>query len=358
MVKANPQFKNNGELKEIILSCMDISPVKKAEEERDRIITLSQDLICIEGIDGYFKYIKPAWEIMIGYSKNELLSQTLLNFIHPDDRSLKEHLNRKFSEGQNTVNFENRFICRDGSIRTILWTATYFKSEKLIYSIGKDITDRKKINQALRENEERFHQLFENMSSGVAVYEAIKNGEDFMFKDFNKTAEKIDQISRDELIGKSVIQKFPSIIEFALFDVFQSVWRTVIPKNHPIKFYNDNRISGWRENFVYRLPSGEIVSIYNDITERILAENKIKFQAMLLELVGQSVIAIDTDGKITYWNKASEQIYGWSTEEIIGKSIFEINIFPKDEMKTKVISEKEFTKVLIPPLRGVRGGSY
>ena len=60
---------------------------KLAEEERDRILTLSQDLICIAGMDGYFKFLNPAWERTLGYTQEELLAEPFLNFILPDDHA-------------------------------------------------------------------------------------------------------------------------------------------------------------------------------------------------------------------------------------------------------------------------------
>ena len=60
----------------------------QTEEERDRILTLSQDLICIAGIaEGFFKYVNPAWQNALGYTPEELLSRPFLDFIHPDDRA-------------------------------------------------------------------------------------------------------------------------------------------------------------------------------------------------------------------------------------------------------------------------------
>ena len=74
----------------------------------------------------------------------------------------------------------------------------------------------------------------------------------------------------------SVLQVFPGIKDFGLFELLKRVWQTGKPENHPVAMYNDERISGWRENFVYQLPSGEIVVIYTDETSRMEAEQELK----------------------------------------------------------------------------------
>ncbi len=113
------------------------------------------------------------------------------------------------------------------------------------------------------------------MSSGVAVYEAINDGEDFVFKDMNKAGERIGKINRAEIIGKKVTEAFPEVKKLGLFEVFQRVWRTGKPEYHPCSFYEDERIFQWVENHVYKLPSGEIVTVYDDITTRKQAEEKL-----------------------------------------------------------------------------------
>lgn len=116
-----------------------------------------------------------------------------------------------------------------------------------------------KMENELKYNENRYRSLFNYMSSGVAVYTAFNNGEDFIIIDFNESAENIESIKKEEVIGKKVTDAFPGVKDFGLFEVFQRVYKTGSPEHHPITQYMDKRITGWRDNFVYKLPSGEIV---------------------------------------------------------------------------------------------------
>ena len=122
--------------------------------------------------------------------------------------------------------------------------------------------------QRLKESEFRYRALFENMGRASAVYRAERNGADFILVDFNRAAEEMGLLSRNQVIRRSVLEVFPGVKEFGLFDVFRRVWQTGESECHPVAEYKDNRIKGWRENFVYKLPSGEIVAVYSDQTER------------------------------------------------------------------------------------------
>ena len=185
-----------------------------------------------------------------------------------------------------------------------------------------------KKDESLRESEEKFKSLFENMRSGVAVYEAENNGEDFIFKDLNKAGEQIDKIARGELIGKSVLKIFPSVKDFGLFDVLQRVWKTGQPEHHPITIYKDERITGWRENYIYKLPSGEIVAVYDDVSERKQMEEALqeseKNLSITLNSIGDAVIATDTKGCVTRMNPIAEKLTGWSLSEAKGHPLIEV----------------------------------
>lgn len=124
----------------------------------------------------------------------------------------------------------------------------------------------------IEEGEKRYRALFDNMSNCVAIYTAVDDGQDFIFKDLNRAGEKSENTSRSEVLGRRVTEAFPAVSDFGLLDVFRRVWRTGKPEQHPITLYQDDRISGWRENYVYKLPTGEIVAVYEDVTEQKVAE--------------------------------------------------------------------------------------
>jgi PAS domain S-box-containing protein len=146
--------------------------------------------------------------------------------------------------------------------------------ELCILNVIRDITNRKRTEEQLKQNEIRFRSLFENMSNNVAIFEVVGDGHDFIFKNFNSAAEKLERINRSELIGKSAEIVFPTLREYNLLESFRKVWKTGEATNTPIIIYdNDGRIISWTENFIYRLPSKEIVVIYDDITLRKRAES-------------------------------------------------------------------------------------
>jgi signal transduction histidine kinase/ABC-type amino acid transport substrate-binding protein len=139
---------------------------------------------------------------------------------------------------------------------------------------------------ALRESEERFKGMFNNISSGVAIYKAVDNDSDFKFLDFNPAAEKIENTKKEEILGKRVTSVFPGVEKFGLLDVLFRVLRTGKAEHHPISFYKDDRITGWRDNYIYRLPSGEIVTVYDDVTTQKQNEMELeKHRKHLEELV-------------------------------------------------------------------------
>jgi len=186
----------------------------------------------------------------------------------------------------------------------------------------------KQTTNALKVSEERFKSIVEKSKSCIAIYQAVNEGEDFIFLEFNKSAEEVEGVMREDVLGKSVRKVFPGVVEFGLFDVFRRVWKTGNPEHFPTYLYEDQRITGWRDNFIYKLSTGEIVAVYSDETERKRKEEELRRSERMYRAVVESSIAgitmADTDENIIFANEAYARMLGYTTDELIGKNLSEI----------------------------------
>ena len=111
------------------------------EDDLREFIDLSLNFLCIAGTDGYFKYVNPAWETTFGYTREELLSRPYLEFVHPEDRKATTAEAASIASGRSTLSFENRYRCKDGSYKWLLWSAVVHAERGLIYAVAADVTD-------------------------------------------------------------------------------------------------------------------------------------------------------------------------------------------------------------------------
>ena len=122
---------------------------KQVEEERDYFFTLSLDMLCIATFDGYFKQLNPAWANTLGFELETLKSKPFIEFVHPDDRDKTATEAQRLATGESTVAFENRYLCKDGSYKWLLWTATVSVEKQLYYTVARDITAQKETEKQL-----------------------------------------------------------------------------------------------------------------------------------------------------------------------------------------------------------------
>jgi PAS domain S-box-containing protein len=148
----------------------------KAKAEVDRLFTLSPDLIVVAGFDGYFKRVNPGFESVLGYTQEEALTRPLLDFVHPDDRKRTQEEGRNQIEGRTAISFVNRYVCKNGSHRWIEWTATPVIDQRLIYAVGRDITERRQAESDLREAEERYRVLADTQAALRRVATLVARG--------------------------------------------------------------------------------------------------------------------------------------------------------------------------------------
>jgi len=277
--------------------------------------------IAIMGKDRDFvKSVKESWD---KYSFNDCPASMALkrgrNFINKDLKNAQQFVpwdKNAIEEGFLSVlilpiRYHSDVI---GTLHVYSDTKNYFLKEEISFlkEVAGDISlgiksikdDRKSIKSKIE-----YKELTKRISSCVAIYEAIDDGNDFLIKDFNKAAEKAEKLKRKDIIGKNVLKVFPVIKDFGLFDVFKRVYKTGRPESYPISIYKDKRISGWRENFVYKLSNGDIVAVYNDLTEKKKAEEEIKSLAKFPEENPDPVGRINYHGKLLYCNHTYKKIF-------------------------------------------------
>ena len=131
--------------------------VRRAHDKLDRFFTLSLDLFCVAGFDGYFKRVNPAWPETLGWTLQELLARPFLEFVHPDDRHPTTREAEKLGQGSTTISFENRYCCRDGTYRWLQWVAVPVMEDSQIYAVARDVT-------AAKEAERRTLALTEDLA--------------------------------------------------------------------------------------------------------------------------------------------------------------------------------------------------
>lgn len=164
-------------------------------------------------------------------------------------------------------------------------------------------------------------EVLSHAGTGVAVYQAVDDGRDFVIVEFNHGAEEIEQIRKEEVVGRNVLDAFPGIREFGLFDVFQRVWRTGQSEHHPISIYRDKRITGWRRNYVCKLPNGCIMTVYSDVTlskqsEMASRMNEQRFRA-IANYTYDWEVWVGPTGRVLWTNPAATRISGYSIDELL-----------------------------------------
>ena len=112
----------------------------------------------------------------------------------------------------------------------------------------------------------------------------LPDHQDFILKDFNKAAEHITKVRREEVIGRNLLRVFPELRDAALFRAFQRVYKTGKSEQIPATYYRDVVREGWHENYIYKLPSGEVVSIFENVTQRIRTERELQVRNQIAQV--------------------------------------------------------------------------
>ena len=133
----------------VAIHSRDVTSMREAEEDRQRVFELSLDMLCIAGFDGWFIKLNPAWTATLGWSEEDLMSRPWLDLVHPDDLEHSIEVIAKLMGDEPAFRFENRCQCKDGSWRWLSWNAYPDRGRQRIYAVARDVTEQKQMIEQL-----------------------------------------------------------------------------------------------------------------------------------------------------------------------------------------------------------------
>ena|SRR5687768_881250 len=128
----------------------DMTERNRLTEERDRFFALSMDMLTIVHLDGRLQRVNPAFQRVLGYSEEELLSRSIFELVHPDDRAKTMSEYVKLGEGKPVKHMENRLGCKDGTYRWVAWSYFPVPEDGLAFGVGRDTTELRRMHEVLR----------------------------------------------------------------------------------------------------------------------------------------------------------------------------------------------------------------
>jgi PAS domain S-box-containing protein len=172
--------------------------------ERRREQVMAQNLTAVVGFDRRFQRVSPAFEAVLGWRADEMVGRDCLDFVHPDDLGRERaRIERLIGGYPGLGGFESRYRCKEGGHRWLLWNSQVVPHEKLFYCAGKDITDRKRNETALRESEARYRMLAENATDIVSGHDL-----DGRITYVSSAVETLTGWRVGEVIGRDIYEMF------------------------------------------------------------------------------------------------------------------------------------------------------
>jgi len=250
---------------------------KSQKRFRYAFLTCPDSVAIIRAKDEVYTEINEMFSLFLGYAKKDIVGRKFTEVAAWHDPDEQKQLLNSIKKSGPVINQETRFIDTEGLVKIGLLSVMVMPlDEELHFVLAiRNIDALRVVEEALEKSEARHRELFNNMSNGVAVFEARNDGKEFVFIDFNRAAERIERLKKENVLGRNFIDVIPSVDKYGLLDTFRRVLKTGKPEYHPVEIYKDGVLKLCKENYVYRLPSGEIVDVYDDVTERKHAESNL-----------------------------------------------------------------------------------
>lgn len=258
--------------------------LKKTVDRLKKTLDASMDVICTIDGEGKFVDANAASLRIWGYTAKDLKGTSFLDLVFKEDqeKTIKEDANIK--NGLETNFFENRYIHKNGSIVSNLWSARWDEELQLALCIAKDITDRKKLEKTIQQEKKRFEDLYENSPSGLGILK----GPNHIYELANPPYLKIiGRRDKNDVIGKTVKEVLPELQGQGIYELLDHVYQTgetfsASEMLFQFDFNGNGILNDVYLNFIYqahRDSDGNIDGIFffgHDATEQVVSRQKIE----------------------------------------------------------------------------------
>jgi PAS domain S-box-containing protein len=332
-------------------STADISDRKQAEEallkseERFRILVNSAPVgIFQTDAKGDCLFVNPRWIEIAGISQEKALGTGWADALHPEDRE------RVFTQWYNAAQtgskfaLECRFLTPEAKVNWVFTTAEaiHNPSGAITGYLGTltDISDRKRVEEALQKSEARFRVAAEGSLDAFFIFQSLRDetGQiiDFTFTDLNANAEKMISMSKEQVIGERMCELLPANRRDGFFEKYARVVETGIPLEEDFSISTPEITASWLHHQVVPLSDGIAITT-RDITERKRMEEQMRRTRNFLQTtIDHLPVAVfvkdgkeDRFGEFRLWNKTCEKMFGLTSEQAVGKTVHDL--FPKPQ---------------------------
>ena len=319
---------------------MELIVERRKKEELKSFETLfesSNDLVFVGGQDGYFKKLNPAFEKVFGWSIEHLLNTSAFEFYHPDDIEDTKKQLENLSQGQNTINFLQRFKAKDGTYKTIQWTSTPERSTGNIFGIGRDISEQIEKEHQLAISQEKLKAFFENSQGFMCTHDI--HGK---LLTVNLAGASILGYSKEEVEQLTLFDIIPEARHPYVMGYLAEVREKGFSKGQMLTRRKDGSIMTWMfNNVMYRQLNGEPYVIGNgiDVTERVALERNLEQTKQLLEQTNEVARVggweFNAEQQTIYWSAITREIHG-VPPEFVPDLASSINFYKEGDSREKI----------------------
>jgi rsbT co-antagonist protein RsbR len=267
----------------------EIATLRRQVAEFDAFFELSLLMLCIVDRQGRYLRVNRAWERTLGWSREELVGQLYLDFVHPDDREVTVAAASAY-EGTTFTSFENRYRCEDSSYRHLRWFAGSIDEEGRYHAFAQDVTEQRKIEERARVYEDTVL----NSSTGVIVLHLEQPGDPASLRIVvaNDAAGKIVGFDVKAEVGRMAVEVFPQNVESGLASMYMRLAESGGMLELGEVPYGDERVQGIFSGRVFGLPDRRVCVTFEDITERKRAEEALRESLIQKEVIRAQTAAL------------------------------------------------------------------